>query len=345
MLSRSVTIRLGILIAMVSLIYFLPLTGVMALCAVLAYKINLGLSYVQRLIVVGAALIVTNGLLYEIFVITNLKPSMLFVGAFYLLAAVASVFKLPNHPPKSILTATDVAVCMMILVSFITLMLPLFKHPVGSTLFTRAIHQLSGGEDHASHFAMYHYFIQNNEYSYGEHSKESGLIEGLNNYPQLSDFTLAWGAKSLPSPATSSTGRIVIMYYLLTALNFSVLIGFVVLLALKTLEHQREKMQIGYLPLLLAAAFTLLIAGPLLELNGRGFVSQIFALTYLVFALLLVTIGPRIKNDSLFALLLILAFSGVAMSWWYLLPVTTSLLFVKVFLSGFSQDPLLPGFL
>src|ERR1035437_6457496 len=222
----------NIILLLVSLLVslFLPIAGWVFFCTSLARRIPGKLSYAENLFFVFLAAIVFNAFLYEIFSLANFYPSILSVGVFYVFLGFGVIVLLPLRKSIGLINKRFLVSMVAALVVFIGVMYPVTFTKNSRVSHTAAIlHLLSSGEDNASHYALFKYAYEHNGYAYNKDIEKTGLIQGLVNYPQGSEFSLAWFAKSIMGDSYKANDRVpVAAYYALVAFSYAILSFIVV---------------------------------------------------------------------------------------------------------------------
>lgn len=301
----------------------LPILGLLALCYVIASRLPIKISFFESFILGFFLTLVLNNFVYECLNFFHIHTSPVPVGIIYVTAGWYIHRTVRNAKRKQLFVKSDLVFIIITLITFGAMLYPVFKNrPITNSYAISSLHLLSNGEDNASHYALYKYAYVNDSYAYGSNSEHTGLITTLVNYPQGSEFNLGWIARAtLGDGYTHKDTILVEFYFILTSGMFSILVGLIVLAGIRLYENQVREVQISEASLVISVSAVVLFCGPLLEIVGRGFQSQVAAYIYLVLLLLILVNRRRISSQVVALGLLMLTFAGVCMAWWYLFPV------------------------
>jgi hypothetical protein len=321
MLLRVRPIWLPLLIVIIGARF--PTLGLVALCVGLAVATTIKASFVQRLFLSLLIVVAGNTLLYEVFNLLHLHPPIGLMGALYGLAGSILYIRRTTANPRPLFVASDVVCLVVGIVSFGALFYPIVINRTPQQSYSEAtFHLLMSGEDNASHFAMFKYAYAHDGYAYMTNPGSNGLISGLTNYPQGSEFTMAWVTKGILGSAHYSNHQMLVKaFYALCALQFALLVSGVLLLATKLYQATNKRLGVAGGAAIAAIGIGLVAAGPLVELMSRGFQSQIAAYIFLVGLLYVLVIQKDIGSVKTTFFSAAILLGGVCTSWWFLGPV------------------------
>jgi hypothetical protein len=288
-----------------------------------AMHLQYQLSYFKRLIITVVLLLVSNALLYEAFAFIGASPSVQAIGVMYGIIGIIISARPITFNKLPVMDRADL-VCLAVALAIVgALLFPVVHNASPAETYSQAtLHLLSSGEDNASHYALFKYGYKHDGYAYRENKDKSGLISTLVVYPQGSEFTMSWVAKSvLGAGYADNDGVLIKAYYLLCSLNFSLLVLIILMFATTMYSKMRGRLDIVSHVIVLTVGGVALFVGPLLEVMGRGFHSQIFAYICLASVLFILSMNDKRVSQKQELLILALFTAGVCIGWWYLLPV------------------------
>lgn len=303
-----------------------PLIGMLFLCLAVTHRLPIKVTTFEKFILSLLLVPVINILLYEVLSIVHLQPPQAMIGALYaitgfsLLAYLAAPKKAQD---EGHINGKIIACMVAAIITFLITLYPVFNSHKLSPSGETTMHLLMSGEDNASHYALFKYAYENNGYAY-QHNRGSGLIESLVNYPQGSNFTMAWVAEGVLGNAFQQKDRYLIqVYYLLLAAYYALFVLLIGLIASRLFEIRKSSRSFAVVGgvVLTCTALAFITIGPALSLLGRGFSSQIFAYVYLLGLVYILSFHKTLNNLRLTLLAALLTVAGICTSWWFLCPL------------------------
>lgn len=301
-----------------------PLLGLIFLCVTVTTRIAGRVSFVEKLCFVVLSAIIANALLYEIFNLARLHPNIRIIGLCYLVLGLVTLLRFPSRKSSAFISRRVVISLIGAVIVFGGLMYPVtlsktarISHPDAT------LHLLTAGEDNASHYALFRYAYLHDGYAYtSSQNNNSGIIGGLENYPQGSEFSISWLTKAvLGSHYTMDNAILIEAYYAFCALVYATVAFLVLLLALAFFELRGGRIRLIHATVGITLVFAFIAIGPLLYLLGRGFLSQVFSYIYLLALIYAVSPIADFISIRLRLLFIALMFSGICIAWWFLSPV------------------------